>query len=288
MADRIEGGALDWLHLGTTGASERQSDALIELGLERYGWKKRYPMPTDVGWLERTVILRRADEPQTTTTVQAALDHPNLAAAAIMLDRAWPDMASQCRRVLQAVEIFVDTTTRETLLRTGCSCGPAGDRVSMEVQTTINGAVGMLEGVVHELGHNKLKFFGVSLYHWERLLENEAPSIERIEAGSWVDGVVGQSSDELLFLSPIRRDIPRPIGACWSAHYSYLHVCELLQRIVDAEIATAASLAPWIGIMKTRLEAGKALEAVLQKTREGEDFFAGQRLWADRLLAWEA
>ena len=204
---------LDWFHLGETGASDHQSDALEFLGLERYLWEKRYPfaLPSGgVAWLDGTVTIRRAPNPQNGTTVQAPLDHPNLETAAIMIDDVWPEMGAQLRRILQSIDVFVSTSTRSFPLQVGCSCGPSGDRVSMEIQTTINGAIGMLEGVVHELGHNKLKFFGVCLFHWERLFVNEAPSLERINAGAWIDGEVGRSNDPLLYLSPIRKDKPRP------------------------------------------------------------------------------
>ena len=278
---------MDWRHLGETGASDRQTAALEELGRERYGWAKEYPGPAAVTWLDGTVSLRRVDDSPTPHTIPAPYDHPNLAEAEIIVDEAWPEMGAQLRRILQAIYIYESEKVRTFKLQTGCSCGPAGDRVSMEIQTTINGAVGMLEGVVHELGHNKLKYFGVSLYHWERLMTNEAPSIERIDAGTWIDDDVGSSSDELLYLSPIRKDKPRPLGACWSAHYSYLHVCELLERIVDAGVLDYGQLGEWIEVMRRRIYDGMALLEYIQPTIEGKEFFAGQTAWADRLLGWE-
>ena len=279
---------LDWHYLGANGASDHQSDALEELGAERYGWAKKLPSAGETTWLDGTVAIRGADECPIPYMVPAPLDHPNIEPAALLIDDTWPEMGAQLRRILQAIYVFESEKVRTFTLQTGCSCGPAGDRVSMEIQTTVNGAVGMLEGVVHELGHNKLKYFGVSLYHWERLMTNEAPSIERIDAGRWIDDDVGNPSDDLLYLSPIRKDKPRPLGACWSAHYSYLHVCELLERIVDAGVLRVEDVREWIYVMPKRLVVGNALLEYIEPTIEGKEFFAGQLEWSARLIGWKA
>ena len=256
------------------------SDVLAVLALERYGWAKRNPTSDAVTWLEGTVTLRRPDDSIAGGNNQPAdTDHPNIAQAEIWFRDAWPAMYQQAQRLLQTLYVYLDPRTGEQTDQTGCSCGPLFDRVSMEISTTINGAIGLLEGVVHEMAHNKLKYMGVSMYHWERLVTNGQPTPEAIESGEGA----------FLYESPIRKDKLRPIGACYSAHYSYLHVAELLRGLNRRGIFNGEMFDRWYGLQVKRLREGeKQVETVIEKTTEGEVFFAASSAWARDLMAFGA
>ena len=269
---------IDWQLMARPQADGYDTEQLIPLALERYGWAKTFPVPLDPAtWANGTVAIIRPAGPQGENAVPAPLDHPNLELAAEMLLKVWPEMYGQCQDLLESITVYIDKTTREFPNQTGCSCGPIGDRVSFQLSTTINGAIGMLEGIVHEMGHSKLKPMGMSMYHWDRLLANELPTAEAIESG------VGEN----LYPSPIRKDKLRPLGACFSAHYSYLHVAELLERIIRSGVEE--QLADWLAVMCGRIRVGEQLVADhVQPTEEGVPFFAACTEWADELLSFEA
>jgi len=270
---------IDWRLMARPQADGYDTEQLIPLALERYGWAKTTPAAGATTWADRTVTVIQPTERQGAHAVPAALDHPNIELAAEMLFNVWPAMYTQCQNLLESITVYIDETTREFPNQTGCSCGPVGDRVSFQISTTINGAIGMLEGVVHEMGHSKLKPMGMSMYHWARLLANELPTADAIESG------VGEN----LYASPIRKDKLRPLGACFSAHYSYLHVAELLQRIVRSGVEQADQLAAWLEVMCGRIRVGEQLVADhVQPTEEGVPFFAACTEWADELLSFEA
>lgn len=270
---------IDWQRMARPQADGYDTQQLIPLALERYGWTKATPAHDATTWAHGTVTIIRPSGRQGEHAVPAPLDHPNLELAAEMLLKVWPEMYGQCQDLLESITVYIDETTREFPNQTGCSCGPIGDRVSFQLSTTINGAIGMLEGIVHEMGHSKLKPMGMSMYHWDRLLANELPTAEAIESG------VGEN----LYGSPIRKDKLRPLGACFSAHYSYLHVTDLLQRIVRSGVEEIDQLAPWLEVMCGRIRVGEKLVANhVQPTEEGEPFFAACTAWADELLSFEA
>lgn len=269
---------IDWQRMARPQADGYDTEQLIPLALERYGWTKAVPALGVTTWAGGTVAIFEPEESQRSHIKPAPTDHPHIGLAEKILEDVWPEVFAQAQGLLQAVTVYVDERTRVFPLQTGCSCGPLAERVSFEISTTINGAIGMLEGIVHEMGHSKLKPMGMCMYHWERLLANTVPTEEAIESG------VGAH----LYTSPIRKDKLRPMGACFSAHYSYLHVTELLQRIVRAGVESFEALEPWIVVMHGRLRMAEELVAEhLVYTPEGEPFFAETTAWANELLSFE-
>lgn len=77
------------------------------------------------------------------------------------------------------------------------------------VYSSLNDVIGGAEGLLHEMGHLKLKRMGVYYEHWNAVLANRP--------------------DEL-YVSPIRKDKLRPMGAVLHGLYSYLHVTEFDRR----------------------------------------------------------
>ncbi len=270
---------IDWQRMARPQADGYDTEQIIPLALERYGWTKTPPAPGVTAWAGGTVAILEAVDAQSEHITPAPTDHAHVARADEIFRDVWPEMYAQAQGLLQSVTVYFDDRSGIFPLQTGCSCGPLAERVSFEMSTTINGALGMLEGVVHEMGHSKLKPMGVSMYHWERLVANLHPTAEAIASG------VGAH----LYKSPIRKDKLRPIGACFSAHYSYLHVCELLHRVVRAGVVPFATLEAWIDVMHGRIRAGEALvEEHLESTHEGLLFFLATTDWANELLAFEA
>ena len=135
--------------------------------------------------------------------------------------------------------------------------------------------VGIVEGVVHELAHNKMKTHGISFHHWERLLTNEAPTPEAIQSG------VG----EHLYASSVRKDLRRPMGACLSAHYSYLYVADTLLHLVESgAIGPPENYVRWIALQRDRVNEGfELINKHVRPDKAGELYFASMQEWARQI-----
>lgn len=268
MADRI-----NWERVAEPQADGYDTEIVKRLGKERYGWAKRWPASGTRTWLEGAVELT---VPPWEAEAIEVLEHPNLEVAERILREACPTLWSQFRELIQALHLVLADDMGTGELETGCKCGPMGDRVSFEFQITVNFGVGILEAVVHELAHNKMKTHGISLYHWERLLANPIPTDEAIESGE----------GEYLYESVIRKDKLRPLGACVSAHYSYLHVSELLLQLLEAGVIGGDSIRQWLEVQRRRVTEGRRqISEVVTPDRDGVPYFDSMQAWADRLIA---
>lgn len=272
MANRVT--AIAWERVAEPQADGYDTDVAKRLGLERYGWEKRWPPADARTWLDGAVELtvppwHNGDEIE-------VVEHPNLAVAERLLRDACPTLWIQCRELVQALHLVLADDMGNGELQTGCKCGPMGDRVSFEFQITVNFGIGILEAVVHELAHNKMKTHGISLYHWERLLTNPIPTDEAIESGE----------GDYLYESVIRKDKLRPLGACVSAHYSYLHVSELLLQLVEAGVIGNDSIRQWLEVQRGRVTEGRAqIATVVTPDADGVRYFEAMQDWAGRLIA---
>ncbi len=261
---------IDWGRLAETQDDGYDTQSIKVLAKERYGWEKQYPTHDAATWLEGTVTLR-----PTSDDGDGVEHHPNIVAAEALLREFWPAMYRQCQELLQTVVPVLAPNTAVAPLQSGCTCGPVGDRVSFEIMTTINGGVGMIEGVVHEFAHNKLKALGISLEHWERLITNPQPTREEIDTGT----------GDFVYESPVRKDKLRPLGACISAHYSYVYVSEWLVRLVQSDAVDPEHFAGWLKTMGRRLEEGESVVYEIAELDEpGTQFFGALHDWADRLI----
>ena len=267
-------GEIDWARV-----AEPQSDGYDTmitqlLAKERYGWEKKWPQ-SGATWLDRAVLLESSPAPGE-NRIPASVDHPNLSAAEQFLREGYPVMYEQCRQLVQRVEVSLLADLPVSPLGSGVSCGPLGDLVSFEMSATINGGVGLLEGIVHELAHNKMKTHGISFQHWERLMTNPPATEEVIEAG------VGPN----LYVSPVRKDVLRPLGACISAHYSYLYVAEtLLQLLSNKVIGPPENFVDWLDLHGSRIAEGQRLIAEdIRPDAAGELYFESMHDWGRKII----
>ncbi len=268
----------DWTRMARPQADGYDTEIMRQLAKERYDWTKTFPQGGTDTWLDGAVMLRRAEHAQGPNLIQAPLNHPHLAITEQWLGDYWPEFYAQASDLLQTVYPFVDNDAEQAPLRTGCSCGPMGNRVGFEISVSVNGAVGMLEGIAHEFGHSKLKVLGVSMVHWERLVANPEPTEEAIESG------VG----DYLYASMVRKDKLRPLGACIHGYYAYLYVTEMLRRLTGP-VFTFESNAGWLQLMATRIDSGaRQIREVVTPTEEGAAFFRGCDDWAQELIGWVA
>lgn len=127
------------------------------------------------------------------------------------------------------------------------------------VYASVNDPVGGAEGLLHEMGHLKLKRMGVYYESWTRVLANRP--------------------DEL-FVSPIRKDRLRPMGAVLHALYSYLYVTQFDVYAYAAGVLDAESLR----INRARIAEGTAvLEAHVRPTPDGQEFINSVLRWGHDL-----
>ena len=163
---------IDWARVGVPQEDGYDTEITEQLALERYGWTKKWPggEPT---WLHGGVQII---EPACGDELRepASATHPNLKVAENILSGGYPAMYRQCRQLLQKLYIYELDNVPIEAGGVGVSCGPMGDHVSFEISVTVNGGIGIIEGVVHELAHNKMKAHGISFHHWERLVMKRA------------------------------------------------------------------------------------------------------------------
>jgi len=264
-------GDIDWTRVGVPQEDGYDTEVTKQLALERYGWEKKWPEKGDLTWLDGKVLLVEPTDHVSVRHTPAKADHPHIALAEQFLRQSWPEMFVQCQELLQSLHIYILDGARIQPMGFGCSCGPKGDRVSFEIMVTINGALGILEGVVHELAHNKMKDHGISLYHWERLLTTPHATEVEIELGRGPN----------VYLSPFRKDKLRPMGACLSAHYSYLHVAEMILKLVSSGSVRADDCEQWLRLQKARCVEGQELiDHQITTDVEGASYFASLTTWA--------
>lgn len=262
---------IDWSRMAQPQDDGYDTKKTIPLAQERYGWTKKYPAKDAITWLDGQVTLRPGTGDN--SSMMQAVDPPRALVedAEHMLKTVWPACYAQLQTLLQTVYTYSNPAVgKKDRWGTGCSCGPMGDRVSFEIAVTVDSPIGMLEGVVHEFGHNKLKAYGVSLLHWERLVANAPASVEDELAGTGPN----------VYDSPIRKDKKRPMGACLSAWYAYLYVTELIVRLRDR--FPEANLGSWARFNAERIIDGAKLvvDHVVPDGPDGEAFFAAATAWA--------
>lgn len=230
----------------------------VSEAFNRWGWEKELPSDVAHAWLGPTGIQLEAPLPE---DHYVALLDPNatlLKKAAEVL-YAWPEMYMCALALLNVIE---SATSGDMILpASGGVCGP-GDKGFGHILVKSNNPVGYAEGVVHELGHHKLRALRIDMEeHDNRILAN-APS-ELYESG-------------------VRKDTLRPMSAVLHAHYSYLHVTELELRAGDIGY-DISQMAPY---QQRRLSEGRTVIAAHSKwaDAEAEEFGNEILAWTDELL----
>jgi hypothetical protein len=154
----------------------------------------------------------------------------------------------------------------------GCSCGVIKNAWDDKVilSSSINNPIGAVDGLIHESFHDRLRCLGISLVrHTGHLIENP-PGV--------------------LYESPIRKDIKRPIAAVIQAQYSYIGVNDfyhnLLLNVDKIPETSKHEVVFYLRDLVGKIEGGlKTIEAhLIPKKGIGEDFFDGFSSYTRRVI----
>jgi hypothetical protein len=185
--------------------------------------------------------------------------HPNVERGESLL-AIWQAAYTQFAELITVLCPFV-TPGDEVDRIVGSTCGSSG---ISEICSLVTNQVGFVDGLVHELGHCKLRALGIELEVASHVIIND-------------EGPV--------FRSPIRYDKHRPMTAVVHAQYSFLHVLDLNRRIVESNVDQefASKLCrETIAIKLPRLRFGHQVLDQHLKVAEGSEEFRTE------LLAWSA
>lgn len=176
----------------------------------------------------------------------------------------WPGGERLCQELVRAVCPL--THNKGEQIGHGCTCGHFGDDWGW-LYVTADNAWGFVEGLVHEIGHWKLRAFGIWFETWDTTLLANSPAD--------------------LYDSPVRKDVPRPMGAVLHAQYSYIHVAQLCVRVLASLATPTKSNVDWTQLQLDRITEGQAtVRAHATPSDEaGADFLHGLDAWTTDVLA---
>jgi HEXXH motif-containing protein len=182
--------------------------------------------------------------------------------AGLALISAWPVVERQCAELVLALAPLTQGSATGSH---GCTCGNFGDDWGW-IYVTADSLWGFAEGIVHEMAHWKLRAMGIWFEHWTDLLLLNDPA-ERYE-------------------SPVRKDMPRPMGAVLHGYYSYVHVAAMCVAMLKAAKAPTAGDVDWTEVQLSRIEEGQATVRAFARGTPGvgDEFLAGLDEWATRVL----
>lgn len=250
--------SIDWSRMARPQADGYDSLMIAELARELYGFETRRELHDGPSMFDARVPLKHFEESPSSDLSNAPLDHPFIAKADQLL-RLWPEMREQCGKLLTSVRPLLSARHPDDGVDRGAGCSCGNTMRFGGIETTVYGSLGFAEGVVHELGHWKLHAMGVHLESWSHLVANDPSEV---------------------FESPIRKDKPRPMGACIQAQYSYLHVLEL-----NIIAQTNGIYAGMLQLNRDRMAAGReTLKAWRPTFGSGEAFAAAMDVWCGELI----
>lgn len=238
---------------------------LDHLPQSRYGTQGLKPLPPGAPriWPEgRAVFVRMADAMQPSSALKdLPHDDPSVKAGLALIDN-WPAIRPLCAHLLLAL---CPMTQGRNQLSHGCTCGNFGDDWGW-IYVTADNDWGFAEGIVHEMAHWKLRTFGVWFEEWTPFLL----------ANSMTDR----------YVSPVRKDMERPMGAVLHGYYSYVHVAALCVAMLKASKTPTSGDYDWTDLQLKRVTEGQAtMRAHAVGTPEvGVPFLAGLDAWATRVL----
>jgi hypothetical protein len=174
----------------------------------------------------------------------------------------WPQLLILTQRIMQAFyPVWAIPPFPPKMF--GCVSGPVKFG---HIYVTVDDEFGCAEGIAHELAHQKLASLGVWLTKWDNLVANE-PDEE--------------------YVSPIRKDALRPMGAVLHAQYAYLHVLNMALRsyaLESDEFVRGRLPANIRRYRKVVVEGHEILESNLRTDADGEGFYYAMREWTQELL----
>lgn len=209
-----------------------------------------------------TKFVTLADNVPPSAALKDMTDGPRIAAGLALLD-LWPDGREQSAQMLLALAPLTMGHPQESH---GCTCGNYGDDWGW-IYVTADNAWGFAEGIVHETAHWKLRAFGVWFEEWTPfLLQNRL---------------------EDRYVSPVRKDMARPMGAVLHAQFSYVHVAKMCAEMLRAAAVPQAHTVDWTALQLTRIAEGQATlqEHAVGTPGVGDAFLAGFYDWTEEVLA---
>lgn len=180
----------------------------------------------------------------------------------------WPAVRKQCADIL--VGVVPMTSEHRAPWRGGghgCSCGHLGDDFGW-IYSTADDAWGFAEGMVHEMGHWKLRALGMWFEDWTSL-------------------ILDHKFDEL-YASPVRKDKARPMGAVLHAQYSYIHVARMTTLALQAKGKAADQQdIEWAELQLSRITEGQNTlrEHARGTAGVGDLFLQGVDEWTTSVIA---
>lgn len=187
-------------------------------------------------------------------------DAPTVRKGLAMLD-LWPAVKRQNQELMIALSPL---SLGGSESGHGCTCGNYGDDWGW-IYVTADNPWGLAEGIVHETGHWKLRALGVWFENWTDLL------------------LLNDPKDR--YVSPVRKDMTRPMGAVLHAQYSYIHVAEMCVRMLAASDKPNSSDYEWTELQLTRIAEGQGTlrEHARGTPGVGEPFLDGVDEWTTRV-----
>jgi hypothetical protein len=269
---------VDWRRLAEPQHDQYDSQIILRLASETtsHGRPVRYaraPAGSSPTIFDGSVAVRHvyAGAPEIAARredyIDGPVDHQNLQIAAAYVGR-WPAAFVQCQTLLDAIHPAIDTALpfRSCEIYRGSSSHSL-ERFFGTLWVTIHCPIGTALSIVHELSHQKLRALGVSIGR--------------------ATTVVGNRPDAL-YASPIIKDRLRPMTAVLHAQYAFVHVAELLTRILDAEPSPDGQRALSCVLRRDlgRICAGyDVLRRNFQPGPHGAPFMDGFLGWMSRVVA---
>lgn len=253
------GSGLDWGRMPRPQADGYDMMKTVALAHERFGFVKQiYSAPVPTMFDGRVLLAHyKPDQKPAPYLDPMPFDSPIIKQTDDALRQIWPEAYRGMQMLCNEIRIMRDVNYPDGAM-TGCTCGNLSEFGG--ICTTAQGVIGFMHGCVHEMiGHWKLKALGVDLMTW--------------------DGPLVANNPEDRYVSPVRKDITRPMGAVLHAQYSYLHVLEMEIR------AKKAGLDPdMLPLNVARMAEGRETLRAWGPGEEGESFAKAMDEWTAELL----
>lgn len=260
---------IDWTRVAAPQEDGYDTAVILEqCAAGRYGQRERVEPNGDLVWGEgRARWVTALTQHQMPSSDYAFVQtDDSIVQAGLGLLGLWPTVRRQCAELLVALSPMT-TEHRRDFRGTGhgCSCGHFADDFGW-IYVTADDSWGFAEGIVHEMGHWKLRALGIWFEDWTPL-------------------ILDHPFDET-FTSPVRKDKPRPMGAVLHAQYSYIHVARMTALALQATEKPNLQDIDWAELQLKRITEGQG--TLRQHARGtpnvGEPFLVGVDAWTTQVL----
>ncbi len=196
----------------------------------------------------------------------APTDHPNLSIATNYLAR-WPALHSQFTSLIHKIYPYSDSSQVALGKWALGSSSHSYEDDPTSLHVTVDSTLGLAQGLVHEMAHQKLRRLGVSIETAKHLITNDPSQ---------------------LFASPIRKDRPRPMTAVFHAQYSFMHVTalDLYMLAGEKDEQERQHILMLLARNVPRMEAGlEEIQQHIQTDTNGRLFVDNFMNWSVKILA---